>query len=110
MSDIDHERRKFPRIPAQHALLVRQLGEGECEELAKTHGMSHGGLSFTSRESFSGGSLLEISITVGQNVLLATGRVAYELRRDDGQYDIGVEFLHITENDRKKLELILPDR
>ncbi|MCP4901366.1 MAG: PilZ domain-containing protein [bacterium] len=106
MSDAS-ERRRFPRIESQHAVLVTQLGEERCEELSKTQGLGEGGLSFMSREPFEPGAMLELAVTLYGKVVRATGRVAYARPNDSGELEIGVEFLQVPESDRKKLEQIL---
>ncbi len=107
MNDNPEERRRFPRIKSHHALLVKQLGEGDCEELSKTQLLGEGGLSFMSREAFEPGSVIELVVTLFRNVVRATGRVAYARPSEGGQLEIGVEFLQIAKADREKLEQIL---
>lgn len=107
MNQDSSERRRFPRIKSQHALLVKQLGEEECEELSKTDALGEGGLSFKSRESFEPGAVIELVVTLYRKVLRATGRVAYARPTENGELEIGVEFLQVPDADRKMLEEVL---
>lgn len=101
------ERRRFSRFPAGFALLVRRLGESEAENLAKTEVVGLGGCLFTHPEPLGLEETVELMISVRGAVLKAQARVAYEMPREDGKYDIGVEFLAVSEEDKKTLLSVL---
>jgi hypothetical protein len=96
--------RRFPRVPAEHAVMVRLLGVTPFEEFARTRIIGPGGCMFVSEESLGFGSLMELSIAVQGRVLKTDGRVVYEIRKSPTEHQVGVEFLRITPADRAFLE------
>ena len=105
----DHasERRRYPRVPTEHALLARKLGVEACEEFSKTSTVGQGGCSFLSRESFGVGALIEVVITIYGDVVQATAKVVYERKNESGRYEIGMEFLELTDDDQPKIARLL---
>ena len=102
--------RRFPRVPAEHAVMVRLLGVRPFEEFARTRVIGPGGCMFVSEESLGFGSLMELSIAVQGRVLKTDGRVVYEIRKSPTEHQIGVEFLRITPADRAFLESVVGSR
>jgi c-di-GMP-binding flagellar brake protein YcgR len=103
------DKRRYPRIPAQHAVLVKKLAD-DSELLAKTEVMGGGGCMFVHDAALTEGSRIEILISVRGHVVKAVGRVAYALpRRENGAYEVGVEFLDISADDRAVLDSLLHD-
>jgi hypothetical protein len=99
--------RRFPRVPAEHAVMVRLLGVRPFEEFARTRIIGPGGCMFVSEESLGFGSLMELSIAVQGRVLKTDGRVVYEIRKSPTEHQVGVEFLRITPADRAFLESVV---
>jgi PilZ domain-containing protein len=90
--------RRYPRIPAQHAVLVRPA---ETEEsFARTTTLGLGGCAFVTPERFDAGNLVELLISVQDRVVNAVARVVYANPAGDGRQDVGVEFLQIEPHDR----------
>lgn len=106
MDDTPEGRRKYPRIPSKNSVLVRVLGDKEREGFAKTEIVGLGGCMFASNEALGEGSYLDLLIAVHHTVVKAFAKVAYEKPRDEGRWNIGVEFLQINEEDRKLLETL----
>jgi hypothetical protein len=102
--------RRFPRVPAEHAVMVRLLGVRPFEEFARTRIIGPGGCMFVSEESLGFGSLMELSIAVQGRVLKTDGRVVYEIRKSPTEHQVGVEFLRITPADRAFLENVVGGR
>lgn len=102
--------RRFPRVAAEHAVMVRLLGVRPFEEFARTRVIGPGGCMFVSEESLGFGSLMELSIAVQGRVLKTDGRVVYEIEKDEGGHQVGVEFLRISSNDRAFLETFVSSR
>ena len=107
--------RRFPRIEATHAVMVRILGPGDFEEFARTRVIGPGGCMFVSEESLGFGSLMELSIALRGRVVKTDGRVVYEIRKSATEHQVGVEFLRISPADRAYLEILAagprpPDR
>ena len=104
MSDKAEKRRRFPRIPSKHAVLVKRLSGEESEGLAATKSVGTGGCGFLSDEELGTGSILELLISVDRQVIRATAEVIYDQPDPSGRRAIGVEFLELGEDDRVVLE------
>jgi hypothetical protein len=106
----DHpQRRRYPRVPSENAVLVTRLGEADLEAVSKTRVVGLGGCMFTAGEPFGIGALLRMLITVQQEVVECLARVAYEIPSADG-YEIGVEFLLLPEAKQARIRSILADQ
>jgi hypothetical protein len=101
--------RRFPRVQAEHAVMVRLLGVRPFEEFARTRVLGPGGCMFVSEESLGYGSLMELSIALQGRVLKTDSRVVYEVTQN-GKHQVGVEFLRISPADRAFLETIIAQR
>jgi hypothetical protein len=101
--------RRFPRIQATHAVMLRLLGTSVFEEFARTRVIGPGGCMFVSEESLGFGSLMELSIALRGRVVKTDSRVVYEIRRGDSEHQVGVEFLRISSADRAFLENLVID-
>lgn len=100
----DRDRRRFVRFPAEFAVLVRHLGPSEAENLGKTEVVGQGGCLFIHPQPLGLEETVELFISARGAVLKAKARVAYEKKREDGRYDIGVEFLAMSAEDQQKLK------
>ena len=100
---MDRELRRFPRISAQHAVLVKRLGEVEVEELAATRSLGLGGCGFISDEPLGVGSIVEVLISVRREVVRTKAKVAYEIAEPEGKCEIGLEFLDLEDVDRDRI-------
>lgn len=100
----ERDRRRFVRFPAEFAVLVRHLGPGEAESLGKTEVVGQGGCLFVHPQALGLEETVELLISTRGVVLKAKARVAYEKKREDGRYDIGVEFLAMSPEDRLRLQ------
>ena len=99
--------RRFPRVQARHAVMVRLLGPSTFEEFARTRVIGPGGCMFVSEESLGFGSLMELSIALRGRVVKTDSRVVYEIRRSETEHQVGVEFLRISPGDRAYLETLV---
>ena len=54
------------------------------------------------------GTLLELLISLGETAIEAKGQVLYEIPREDGSVEIGVEFLEVPEAYREAHAMVLP--
>jgi c-di-GMP-binding flagellar brake protein YcgR len=102
--------RRFPRVQAEHAVMVRLLGTRAFEEFARTRVIGPGGCMFVSEESLGYGSLMELSIALRGRVLKTDCRVVYEISRTPSEHQVGVEFLRISPPDRAFLESFVAQR
>jgi hypothetical protein len=108
MSDWD-EQRRFPRIRTENPVHVRKIGDEGREECAKTSTLGLGGCMFIAAEPLGGESIVDLLISVRpKRVIEARGRVIYEVPHETvpgaQAFEVGVEFLSISEPDRLALE------
>ena len=76
MSDNAKQRRRFPRIPSRHAVLVKRLSGEELEGFAAIKSVGTGGCGFLSDEELGTDSVLESSlISMDRQVIRAKARV-----------------------------------
>jgi hypothetical protein len=97
------KQRRFPRIAAEHAVLVTKSGTDAVEEFAKTRNLGLGGCMFLSDEALGLGSVIEVLISLAGRVVPTTARVVYE-HAGDQRFEIGVEFLRLDPADRQFLQ------
>lgn len=99
MSEERRSQRRFPRVPAEQAVLVRKSRGKEHGEILKTRTVGLGGCMFVSAHPIGVNISLDLAILVQMRVANARGRVVYQNRRGDGAYEVGVEFLQTTPRD-----------
>jgi hypothetical protein len=99
--------RRYPRVPAENALLVKKIGQEDSELLAKTRTVGVGGCMFVHREPLGVGSAVELLISLPGRVIRVQGRVVWETVVGPDQVEVGVEFLRISPEDRHALEAAL---
>ena len=104
MADEYPEKRRFPRLPAEHAVLVKKLGADETEEFAKTRTVGLGGCMVIGDSPLGLGAGVELLISVRGGVIRAQGRVVYEIPKGENNVQIGVEFLRMATADLKLLQ------
>lgn len=108
MSDSER-RRRYPRVPSKNSVLVKKLSETThgVEGFAKTRVVGLGGCMFVSDESLGVGSFLDLLISVKGTVAKAMAKVVYEIPKEvEGNFEVGAEFIHICETDRRLLETL----
>src|SRR4051794_41939801 len=91
--------RRFPRVQAEHAVMVRLLGVQPFEEFARTRIIGPGGCMFVSEESLGFGSLMELSIAVQGRGVKTRGRGGYGIRQSPTEDHGRVELLRSTPPD-----------
>ncbi len=109
MPDKAREQRRFRRVPAEKALLVKRTGDDASEALAKTRTVGAGGCMFVHHEPLGVGTHVELLISLPRRVVKAQGRVVWEAVKEPGRVEVGVEFLDISRKDKRALDAILVD-
>ena len=102
--------RRYPRILAQHVVMVRLQGSRPLEEFARTRTLGLGGCMFVSEEPLGHGNRLELAISLAGRVLRADSRVVYEKELRGAGREVGVEFVQMDVNDRRFLEAVVSER
>ena len=110
MTDKPQEQRRYPRIPAEKAVLVKKIGDEASEALAKTQTVGRGGCMFIHHEPLGVGSGVELLISFAGRVMRAQGKVVWEVVTEPGRVEVGVEFLRISPRDKKTLESALAEQ
>jgi hypothetical protein len=96
--------RRYPRFLAEFPVLVRRAGRFGTEKLARTHTIGGGGCMFVYHESLGIGTELELVISLPGGVIKAEGRVVWETIPAPYRFEVGVEFLRMTADDRSAFE------
>src|SRR5271169_224058 len=97
MPESPKSQRRFPRIPSEHALLVKRAGDESSEALVKTRVLGGGGCMFVHDASLGVGSVVDLLISLPRQVLKARARVVYEIPNRTGDVEVGVEFVEVAE-------------
>lgn len=95
----DSPARRFPRVPSKNSVVVRKLGSGAEGGLTTTEVVGLGGCSFLHAEPQEAGETLYLSILIGVELAEARVRVVYSKPREEGGFEIGVEFTEVPQRD-----------
>jgi len=93
-------KRRFPRLKIDQPLFVEVLEERGTQGFSRTRTIGEGGCSFTSPHGIGYLSLMKLSIALQGKVIIADGRAVYQLSSGEGGYEVGVEFLRVSSEDR----------
>ncbi len=100
-------RRRFPRVPVENKVLVRDPADTPRAEFAETTSVGLGGCGFHSELPLEVDQRVELLILVDPLLLKAKARVAYARPLPEGGFDVGVEFIELKDSDRAILEGLL---
>lgn len=106
MAETPGEQRRYSRIPAHCAVLIRFQGGVEPQRFASTRVVGLGGCSFLHPHAIQPGTRLRLDIAVGNKVVEAEARVAYSRPSEGHLHEVGVEFLELDERDRSLLATV----
>lgn len=104
--EMGEKRRRYPRIPSQNSVLVKRLGDDSLEGFTRTRMVGLGGCMFVSDQSMGVGSFLDLLISVKGSVAKALSKVVYERQFSGKEFEVGVEFVLISDVDRRLLEVL----
>jgi hypothetical protein len=93
-------KRRFPRLRVEQPLLIEVLEERGTQGFSRTRSLGEGGCSFKSSHDIGYLSLMKVAISLSGYVVIADGRAVYQLPQQDGGYEVGVEFLRVSNEDR----------
>jgi hypothetical protein len=102
--------RRYARIRSENPVHVRRLSPGVLEGIAKTRVVGLGGCMFVSGGPIGTHSAVELAINLRGRMVNAVGKVVYEIPKADGAWEVGVEFVSISEEDRRILEGLFSTR
>lgn len=88
------ERRKYHRIPTDQVISFAEIDHGD--RLAVSKNLSSGGISFEAVGcEINLGDILRVTFNVGDQTVVATGRVIWATDTDPITTEVGIEFLEI---------------
>ena len=98
-------KRRFPRLPSANSILVTRSGDRQIDALTRTHTVGLGGCGFVCDVDLGGAdTTIELMICVRPVAFRTLARVAYQRERDDGAYDVGIEFINLPAEHRRTIE------
>ena len=104
--------RKSTRLESDHFISYRLYdSEGRvCEEgMAKTVNISRSGVAVENRTEFDMEAKVELTIALTEDLVKTEGVVRNADRKDDGTFQIGIEFVNISESEIKQLAEEFPE-
>jgi len=103
MGEEQINKRRFPRMPSQHLVMVERESAPDAGTLTKTRCVSQGGCGLILEDSFEEGSMIIVHIAVRDRIVKAEARVVYQNESEQGRFETGVEFIDIDDRDRKAI-------
>jgi len=100
-------KRRFPRLRVEQPLYVELLDERGPQALSRTRSIGEGGCSFKSSQGIGYLSLMKLSISLSGRVVTADCRAVYQVPQHDGGYEVGVEFLRVSSEDRLHIRQLI---
>jgi len=100
------EKRIIPRVVSINLVSTeRKDGAGQVLEafMGRTLNISEGGILLEVSNSYPMSSEIEITIAMGDDLIRATGRVVHLRELAEQKVGVGIKFLQLAEEDRKKL-------
>jgi len=109
---MDFESRESNRVGSSSFLSFRLINaENQTfqEGVATTVDISKTGIALTTSNEVELNSRIELAIGVGDEVVKAKGTIRNQKKVSDKEYNIGVEFDFLSEEDLDKLATVFPD-
>ena len=88
---LEKERRRHKRFELINLVIYKQF---EIEEVTKTINLSMGGMQMRTEFPVPLDEELDIAIKIGDDIFRSPGKVIYANEREDGNFDIGVNFIN----------------
>ena len=103
-------KRRFARLRVEQPVFVEVLEERGTQGFSRTRSIGEGGCSFKSPHDIGYLSLMKVSISLSGRVVSADGRAVYQLPQGDGSYEVGIEFLRVSSEDRLHIKQLVSSR
>ena len=104
------KKRRYPRLRVEHPLFIEVLEERGTQGFTRTRSIGEGGCAVKSPQDIGYLSLMKVSISLAGRVVTADGRAVYQLPAGNGGYEVGVEFLRVSSEDRLHLRQLVSSR
>jgi hypothetical protein len=98
-------KRRYARAKVDQPVFIEVLQEvasdgNGAQGFSRTKTLGEGGCSFKCPEDIGYLSLMKVAISLGGHVVTADGRAVYQRPQTGGGYEVGVEFLRVSSDDR----------
>ena len=106
------QERKSTRLESDQFISYRLYDSEDrvCEEgMAKTVNISRSGVAVENRTEFDVGAKIELTIALTEDLVKTEGVVRNVDKKDESAYQIGIEFVNISDSEIKQLEEEFPD-
>ena len=102
-------RRKFPRADFPCNITIYKKGQKE-KISARTENIGVGGISVVLKNALDKLSMVDLVLYLenGQAAVECEGRVVWVVKSKE-EFDIGIEFLNLKDNDRERIERIVQE-
>ena len=104
--------RRSTRLESDHFISYRLYDSEDrvCEEgIAKTVNISRSGVAVENRTEFGVGSKIELTIALKEDLVKTEGVVRNVDKKNDSAFQIGIEFVNISESEIKQLAEEFPE-
>jgi hypothetical protein len=99
--------RRYPRIRTERPIKVSLLDPEGILGVTTTRTVGLGGCMFVHPTSLGAGTVVGLEIDAGKGRIVTTARVVYELFQGGDGYEVGVEFLTLSDEESQLLEEIV---
>jgi diguanylate cyclase (GGDEF)-like protein len=110
VSTVPSDMRQYPRIRVSIPLRVQSLEASAAGTLnARSINISAGGMRMISDSPVSVGQVVRVEISDSRDGIDLVGRVVWRAAVHDGRMQVGVKFVNVSEEDRKRLARLVEE-
>lgn len=109
---MEFESRESTRIDSENFLSYRLFNADDQvfdEGMATTVDISRTGIAIRTAKSMDNGLKIELTIGVADDVVKTFGKVRNQKKHNDDEYQVGIEFDFLSEENLNKLATVYPD-
>ena len=109
---MEFESRESFRVDSENFISFRVYNADDqvfYEGMATTIDISRTGIALITSTSVEAGLKIELTIGVGDEVVKSLGKVRNQKKVSESEFQLGVEFDFLSENDLDKLSTVYPD-
>ncbi len=109
---MEFESRESFRVDSENFISYRVYNADDqvfFEGMATTIDISKTGIAILTTTSVETGLKIELAIGVGSEIVKTLGKVRNQKKLSEGEFQVGIEFDFLSENDLDKLSTVYPD-